>query len=210
MKKCRECDQEKSLDEFYAGRLDCKVCVRRRLRERYHNDQEVREELKKKSYDRYHNDEEYRERTKELQRASKPWLQQESKDKHNAARRKRRAANKDNIPIEEKVKTRLSNGLRRFLRGERKEQPTLDTMGCSGEFFIKHLENSFDDKINWDTFATWDIDHIIPQTSFDHTDPLQVKLCWHYTNLRPLTRPDNIAKSDKLPAYLFYYYFLFR
>jgi hypothetical protein len=45
----------------------------------------------------------------------------------------------------------------------------------------------------------WKVDHIIPVSSFDLSDPEQVKVCFHYTNLQPLFVEENQAKSNKTP-----------
>jgi len=34
---------------------------------------------------------------------------------------------------------------------------------------------------------------------FDHSEPEQVAICWHHTNMQPLWAEDNIIKSDMLP-----------
>ena len=59
--------------------------------------------------------------------------------------------------------------------------------------------------MNWNNWGrsskdrkTWQIDHIIPQSLFDFSDPKQVKKCWHYTNLQPLWAIDNMRKGNKI------------
>jgi hypothetical protein len=43
--------------------------------------------------------------------------------------------------------------------------------------------------------GVWEIDHIKPCASFDLTDIKQQKECFHYTNLQPLFKTSDIAKS---------------
>lgn len=42
------------------------------------------------------------------------------------------------------------------------------------------------------------IDHIIPCSSFDLTDPEEQKKCFHWTNLQILSAFDNMSKSDNI------------
>jgi hypothetical protein len=45
----------------------------------------------------------------------------------------------------------------------------------------------------------WQMDHIIPCSSFNLLDPDQQQKCFHYTNLQPLWAKDNLAKGSKVP-----------
>jgi hypothetical protein len=72
-------------------------------------------------------------------------------------------------------------------------------IGCSQEDLKRHLEKGFNKKMSWANYGTyWHVDHILPCSSFDHTDPKQVAQCWHWTNLRALEASRNISKSDKI------------
>ena len=75
-----------------------------------------------------------------------------------------------------------------------------ELIGCTTKKLARHLELQFVEGMSWDNygFYGWHVDHIKPCSSFDHTDPEQVKQCWHYTNLQPLWWEDNLAKSDKI------------
>lgn len=91
-----------------------------------------------------------------------------------------------------KMALRLKNGKKAF--------STIELIGCSISDLKQHLESKFQTGMTWDNHGTygWHIDHIIPCSSFDLTDPEQQKKCFHYTNLQPLWAKDNLYKSDKL------------
>ena len=72
-------------------------------------------------------------------------------------------------------------------------------IGCDARQLRAHLESMFTKKMAWDNYGKyWHVDHIIPVSSFDHTDRNQVKQCWHWTNLAPLESIANMEKGDKI------------
>ena len=77
--------------------------------------------------------------------------------------------------------------------------PTLQLLGVpNAEFLWNHLEKQFQSGMTRENHGKWHIDHIIPCTAFDLTDPEQQKKCFHYTNLQPLWAIDNMKKSNKI------------
>jgi hypothetical protein len=95
----------------------------------------------------------------------------------------------------------LRNRLREFMASVKAggNQGTWRLIGCSSGAFAAHLESQFKRGMTWENYGThWHVDHILPCSSFDHTDPAQVKQCWHWTNLRPLEAPKNLAKGAKI------------
>ena len=59
--------------------------------------------------------------------------------------------------------------------------------------------------MNWDNLGKlWQIDHILPINQFDFTINIDIKICFHWTNLQPLYTTENISKSDKI---YFHHYF---
>lgn len=44
----------------------------------------------------------------------------------------------------------------------------------------------------------WHVDHIIPCSVFDLSEPEQQKICFNYKNLQPLWAIENMKKSCKL------------
>jgi hypothetical protein len=81
-----------------------------------------------------------------------------------------------------------------------KTQKTNELIGCSIIKLQSHLESKFQPGMNWGNYGRkgWHIDHIIPLSSFNLSDPDQLKIATHYTNLQPLWWFDNIKKSNKL------------
>jgi hypothetical protein len=77
---------------------------------------------------------------------------------------------------------------------------TLDFIGCSLEELRVHLESQFKKGMTWENRGRlgWHIDHIIPCSSFDHSDEKQVLQCWHFTNLRPMWWRENLSKGKRL------------
>lgn len=76
---------------------------------------------------------------------------------------------------------------------------SINFFGCDITELIQHLESQFAPEMTWENHGTyWEVDHIIPRSSFDLSDEGQVKRCYHYTNLQPLTKKENRIKSNKL------------
>ena len=61
-----------------------------------------------------------------------------------------------------------------------------------------HIATRFERGMSWDNWGEWHIDHIIPCTTFDHSDPEQVRECWALSNLQPLWAKDNLSKGAKV------------
>jgi len=71
--------------------------------------------------------------------------------------------------------------------------------GCSTRQLADHLESTFKRGMTWKNYGTrWHVDHILPCTSFDHTDPKQVAQCWHWTNLRALDAKKNMQRRNSV------------
>ncbi len=72
-----------------------------------------------------------------------------------------------------------------------------DYLCCTIEEFIEHLENQFDETMNWYNYAeVWEMDHILPllADSVD-TDEIINRLC--YTNVRPLSLYENRSRNNR-------------
>ncbi len=72
------------------------------------------------------------------------------------------------------------------------------------------------DGMTWNNYGNeWVIDHIVPMRMFDVKDEVELKICWHYKNLMPLFKRDNLNKEgniffafillDKIKGYDYFY-----
>lgn len=70
-------------------------------------------------------------------------------------------------------------------------------LGCSGTEYVKYLEKLFTDGMTWENKGKWEIDHIVPLSTFDLTREEEQLKAFHYSNTQPLWRSDNMAKGNK-------------
>ena len=103
-----------------------------------------------------------------------------------------------------KIKYNIKSRLGLLLKKQKitKRERTLDYIGCSFEDFKNHLEKQFQPGMSWEKRTEWHIDHIVPVNyfikNFDFNDINVQKKCFHYTNLRPLWKSDNLSKGAKI------------
>lgn len=71
-------------------------------------------------------------------------------------------------------------------------------LGCTVDEFKRHIESQFQPGWSWENWGTvWEIDHEKPCAKFDLTDVEQRKLCFHFSNQRPLSLFENRSKGSK-------------
>ena len=98
-----------------------------------------------------------------------------------------------------KVACYCRNRIRLAIKNGWKAEDSLTLTGCKSWHEVKiYLESKFQEGMSWENMGAWHIDHILPCSSFDLTDPEQQKKCFHYTNLQPLWATENLSKSDKI------------
>lgn len=93
-----------------------------------------------------------------------------------------------------KLKQNISRRIRELIK---KDYGTLEYCGCSISQFKNHLVSGFDDKMNWENYGTWHIDHIIPCTAWNLEDKFELFCCFNYRNLQPMWALENIIKGNK-------------
>jgi hypothetical protein len=101
-----------------------------------------------------------------------------------------------NFKIKECLRTRLYKALKS--QDTSKSISSMQLIGCTVEHLKNYLQQQWLPGMSWDNHARngWHIDHIRPCNMFNLSDPEQQKICFHYTNLRPLWAKDNQTRPD--------------
>lgn len=154
----------------------------------------------KRSLVRYHNNKEEILQKRKIHRLAKtPEEKQKSRNRKNKYRKERYASNID-FALGLKIRIRIKTALKEQLKHEHdiKLVTTNKLLGCSIRDLIIYLEAQFQSGMTWEnnTRDGWHMDHIKPLSSFDLSDPEQLKKACHYTNLQPLWAKDNLIKNN--------------
>ena len=194
IKVCNKCKKEKNILEYSRDKYtkdgftsSCKKC-RNTKSKIWHqknyleNKEEVlikNSEWRKSNWDKVYNQ---RKESGYCKRSRKRWYHK--KGKFNI-----------NWVISERIRHRIRN----VLNGKVKSKSTLELLGCSIDDLKNHLQSKFYANMSWENYGSyWHIDHIRPCASFDLQNEEEQHICFHYSNLQPLTAKDNIIKGAKL------------
>lgn len=80
--------------------------------------------------------------------------------------------------------------------GYTKKSRSHEILGCGWDEFKVHIERQFLKGMTWANRGEWQLDHVVPiSTAKTEADVLALS---HHTNLRPLWREMNRAKSDEI------------
>lgn len=224
MKKCSKCGVDKSLDEFYSHkrskdgkRSACKECSNKENKS-WADKNALKYSEYLKQYRQDHKEDhknyliDYQEKNKEkIKLQEKSWRRKNServKNNHKnwydknrdyklQQNKEYRSARMRNDPVF-RLSMYLRSRMNALLRGQTSKK-ALELLGCSLAEYKVYLENKFYGNINWDNYGTvWHLDHIIPCSAFDLSDPEEQKKCFHYTNTQPLLAKENLRKYNKI------------
>jgi hypothetical protein len=77
-----------------------------------------------------------------------------------------------------------------------KEQHTIVILGYSANDLKIHIESLFEVGMSWNNHGDWEIDHVIPVSSFSEDTPLNIVNA--LSNLQPLWKDENREKFNKI------------
>ena len=177
--KCVKCDVQKTDNDYYlkdkhTGRYDtvCKEC-RKVDAIQWHQDNRVQSCMNKQK-----------------------WFQ------YNKNRMRLYYNNRLQTDSNFKLSKNLRGGTYRIVtNGCKKKCKSLQLLGCPVENCRIWLQSQFDDTMSWDNHGSyWHIDHFIPIDYFDLTESEQQHKCFHWSNLQPLHKLDNLSKGSNIPS----------
>jgi predicted RNA-binding Zn-ribbon protein involved in translation (DUF1610 family) len=93
--------------------------------------------------------------------------------------------------IDRKISTCLRSRLNKALKGNVKSQATMALIGCSIDQLKQH-HGRYNPRIK-----TWHIDHIVPMSKFDLSNPNDQQRACSYENLQPMLAKNNLMKGSK-------------
>lgn len=139
-------------------------------------------------------DRKYREKNKETLTIKKKEYYQ-SKGLQQAKDWQKRMMSDPEYRVKKNLRGRIYVALKRGV----KSASTMKLLGCTIDEFIKHFEGLFNDGMSWSAYMNGKIhiDHIRPCATFDLTKEENQKACFHYKNLQPLWKLDNLKKGKK-------------
>jgi hypothetical protein len=101
--------------------------------------------------------------------------------------------NEHNTNINYRLKKSLAARLRAVLK---KENSTMNYIGCNIQYLREWFEYNFTETMNWDNYGSyWSIDHIIPVCNFDLTIEDEKMKCWNWSNMMPVSIAFNSSKK---------------
>ena len=204
LKKCRHCGKIKSFNDFSQRKnrnnnpdTYCKECRSIKSKNYYYDNIEKCKKRSKEYFKTTNYSKKYLENNREKRnKLTREWIKN-NREKINKYFKKRYY---DDITynITRKLRSRFYSALKRCS----KKTSVIDLIGCNIDFLKKYLNSKFDKNMNWDLFKNGKIhiDHIKPLASYNLTNIVQQREAWHYSNLQPLWKEDNIKKGAKILA----------
>lgn len=219
-KICTKCKIKKSLNDFYNDNAsknkkhsNCKVCDLQASKQwKLNNANQViayrkqwsennKEHIKQYGKQWYAKNKEYKasidkvmrqQNKKRIALSNRLWCQK-NRQRINDYRK-----NRWQTDIEYRLKGVLRSRFYSALRRNAKTDSAIKLLGCPVPEFKQFFESKFQYDWTWGNWGkVWEIDHIRPLSSFDLTNPEELKKAFHYSNLQPLSITENRSKNDK-------------
>lgn len=220
-KRCCTCKQELPITNFgrASGRFDgykpdCKEC-RRKGYFKHHKERRAQmnkyrelniEKIREAKREYYiKNREATKERVKKYAKENRDKIREYNKRPERIARykayQKKLKQIKKSTP-EGRIELRLRRYVRKALKqqGVSKTAKTFELLGCTSKELIDYLLSIAPEGMTLEHLMNGDlvhIDHIIPCCSKMLSEPENQRKIFHYTNLRPLWKIDNLRKSTE-------------
>lgn len=96
-----------------------------------------------------------------------------------------------------RLNMRLRVQIRKALKGKKAGRSWEQFVGYSLDDLVAHLSKMLPKKVALDQALAdgWHIDHIVPKSTFNLADPVELKEAWALSNLRLIPAADNLRKN---------------
>lgn len=194
VQQCTKCNIIKEYKYFSKSKIKingikskCKECAKIENAQHYENNKELYHNMRQKYYK--NNKRKILDKNNEYFIANTNTIIQ-----YRAKYQKTRRANDPLYKLCHTIRTLICGAFKK--KNIQKLHKSESILCCTFEQFKEHLEQQFDDKMNWDNQGTyWELDHIKPVSLA--TNEQELLALNHYTNFQPLFWRDNIMKSNK-------------
>ena len=216
MQECNTCNVMKNYDQYYCDKRRntyqkrCKSCCAKKKREQYHKDI-LKSRTRQNTY-RENNRDKYnsymvtyrKDNQNKIRSINQKWYYE------NGGKEKKRIYDKGKLDVvrvrdRERYNTDVQFRLRKVLRTriskfvKKKNHKSSKLLNCTFDLYTEYLEHQFDKDMTWDNYGEyWNIDHIIPCSYFDLKDPYYQKICFHWSNTRPMIKSKNESKNNTI------------
>jgi hypothetical protein len=198
-KKCTKCKEIKELNMFGKNNKNksgykywCKSCGTNKQRER---------RLKEKESDpeKYHQKwADYYAKTKEHNYSIKKSFLEipENRQKRNEYIRKYKAEKR----LKDKGYVLYENLRKRIWHSVKdKSNSSKDILGCDIDNYLNWINHTMFKDMSWKNYGIyWNIDHLIPISKFDLSDPNEVKKAFNWKNTWAMIASENFKKRNKI------------
>lgn len=119
-----------------------------------------------------------------------------------AKQRKYLKKRRDSDPLFRMI-TNMRNRISQALLGKGRSFRSFSLLGCNSDEYKKYIEDRFSDGMSWNNYGNkkgqWNIDHVIPLSSFDLSVPEEQFKAFNYKNTRPMWSDENNKKRARMP-----------
>lgn len=136
------------------------------------------------------------QKKKELYKARTKKYALENKEAQNKSKRKYHVNKLKNNPMFKLSRT-VSHQLYLAIKQKKGGRRWETVVGYSLQELKNHLELLFTERMTWENYGEWHIDHINPVCSFNLDEYEQFNNCWKLDNLRPLWKQLNLSKASE-------------
>jgi hypothetical protein len=203
MKKCSNCGVEKNDDCFYPKENQCKKCKSDKRKQYLQKLGEVGQKQRAEYFRTY-----WQQHPDDI-RANNRKYKKSKKAKITAKNLRKNPA----IKLRQNISTNIGYHLR-VKNSSKYNKSILQALPYTIQELKKYIEQQFEPWMTWENYGlydaktwkdddqstwTWQLDHIIPHSTFDYTsmEDQSFKDCWAFNNLRPLSAKQNLLDGVK-------------